>query len=755
MKQKLLLTTLAFISVTAFAQNRYWKAISNSEASKFTHGKTFFSDAFVPAAYSLFTLDEITFKKLIAKAPNEKNAFASASNCIISIPISENKTERFRLAEAPVMESQLAKKHPDIKSYSGQGLDDPHKFIRCDITPLGFHGMIVSADNNTIYINPVNKEANIYAVYARNENDKTTGTFQCELAASLPQSEKITANKTAPEGNADDGMLRQSRLALCCTGEYSRFFMTGSEITTQDSINTVMAAITTDLVRANQVFERDFGIRLVFVANEDTIIFLNPATDPFNNSNLNNACQSTCDKRIGNAGYDVGHVLHKGSDNGNAGCIACVCKTGSKGGGQTTYHDPSLVDYLVIDYWTHEMGHQFGANHTFTYYSEGTNAQIEPGSGSTIMGYAGITGSTDVQPHSDDYFNCASIAQVSNYFKTVAGGCAASRVTGNHAPKANGGQDRIIPMLTPFFLKGLGTDEDAGDALSYIWEQADALESGSNTFPKATSVKGPVFRSVKYSRSPVRFFPDEETIHSGATSNKWEALSSVSRDLNFRFTVWDNHAGAGNNASDDVLVQVTNLAGPFKVTAPNTRAALNARSVQTIKWDVANTNAAPVNCSAVKILLSIDGGRTYPIVLAANTPNDGRETVSIPNNLTTRARVAIRAIGNIFFDVSDVNFTIQAAAAISKSSQQNNSFYKWSVQPNPASDYTNVIFEEAIHDVSIILSGASGKIFYQKHFDSFNEGEMLKLSLDKLNKGIYFLKIFASEGVSVKKIMIE
>jgi hypothetical protein len=453
----------------------------------------------------------------------------------------------------------------------------------------------------------------------------------------------ITGKASTLTGNADDGKLRIYRLALCVNGEFSQVFLDGTETTDAQRKSKVMDVLTTCIVRANAVYERDFGIRLQYVSNEDTLIFLDPAADPWPTkpplfgSSWNTKTQQTIDARIGSANYDVGHFLGKvptfSDNNGNAGCIGCVCTNGSKGSGFSAYNDPTLIDYMVIDYWTHEMGHQFGANHTFDFSNEGTQAQIEPGSGSTIMGYAGITGSTDVQPHSDDLFSVVSIAQVSNYTENGNGNtCPVVNNTGNTAPASNAGADYTIPKSTPFILTGSGSDIDAADALTYIWEQLDIFESGtSNKFPSATLTTGPVFRTYNDSTLPVRMFPALPTVLAGQTTSTWEAVPSVARDLNFRFTVRDNHVGAGNNKSDDMKVTVSSASGPFVVIQPNTNLSWSAGSQQTITWDVASTNAAPVNCANVKISLSTDGGISFPTILLASTPNDGSQVVTLPN----------------------------------------------------------------------------------------------------------------------------
>ncbi|HRI20183.1 MAG TPA: M12 family metallo-peptidase, partial [Panacibacter sp.] len=539
--------------------------------------------------------------------------------------------------------------------------------IRFDVTASGFHAMVTSVSKPTYYINPFDKASRSYIVNARNNNDPIT-SFQCDMDPVLLNTMGTTEDgkTTIKIDNANDAKLRQFRLALSVNGEYSQYFLDGSEADTAAMKAKVMDDLVACLVRANEVYERDFGIRMVFVDNEDTLIFIDPDTDPYSksSSSWNGKIQKTCDSYIGNNNYDIGHLLAKASDNGNAGCIGCVCKSGSKGSGFTAYSHPDLLDYVVIDYWTHEMGHQYGANHTFTFSTEGTQAQVEPGSGSTIMGYAGITGSTDVQPHSDDLFSSLSISQNTSYIKSSAGGCAVVTETLNNPPSADAGADYIIPKSTPFVLTGTATDADASDVLSSSWEQID-VGTSSKTFPKATSVTGPTFRVFNYTASPTRTFPATQTILSGLLSSKWEALSSVARDLDFRYTVRDNHPGGGNNSSDDMVVTVDETSGPFAISVQNAPAETwHGDETKTITWDVANTDAAPVNCSSVNILLSTDGGLTFNNILASATANDGTEDITVPNVNTSDARIKIESVGNIFFDISNTDFTIESVLPV-------------------------------------------------------------------------------------------
>lgn len=665
MKKVLLFFACSFSMMHLNAQTKsYWKALKESELNK---TQNVWSKQYKPSAYKLFRLDEPVLKNELLAAPSEKEMRSNKRGTTISIPDADGKIQRFSIAKTVLMESALAARYTGIKTYIGKGIDDASAVIRFSVTTSGFHAVITAAGKETFYINVVDKKNNLYAVNARNDNDPAKA-FKCNVDEYILKHDPSTSKSTKIIGNADDGTLREYRLALCVNGEFSQFFLDGSEPDTAAMKAKVMNAMIVCLEKANAIYERDFGVRMIFVNKEDTLIYLDPATDPWKpkSSNAwNTETQKTIDARIGVANYDIGHLLGKvpnfNDNNGNAGCIGCVCDNTQKGSGFTAYNDPSLTDYMVVDYWTHEMGHQFGANHTFTYVNEETGANIEPGSGSTIMGYAGITGAFDVQAHSDDLFSTVSIAQTTNYIKSAAGSCAVATLTGNEAPFIYAGPDRTIPKGTPFMLTGIATDANPEDIMSYIWEQIDVYQKTSYPVPRATSLSGPIFRTYNYVNEPVRYFPDLAYILDGSMGHQWELLPSVGRQLNFRFTARDNHIGAGNNKSGKLRMLVDSSSGPFQITVQNAPAieTWNIGQTQTITWDVNNTNAPPVNCSTVNILLSTDGGLNFNTVLASGTANDGTEDIVVPNKTTTKARIKIEAADNVFFTISNKDFAIE------------------------------------------------------------------------------------------------
>ena len=607
---------------------------------------------------TLLDLDLNAFKSSLSHVPQRGDLHANSS-IIVSLPNSDGQMENFKVYENSNMDPALAARYPEIKSYVGIGIENPTSTAYFSVSPLGFKSMVIYADRSAVFIEPVSQDLITYSVYKKSDKAASLNKFECKV---IDHAQAQLGTNITARPNADDGTLRTFRLAMSVTGEFTAYFGGTKAL--------ALAGINNSLTRVNGVFEKDFGVHMNLIANTDLVIYTDATTDPYDAAatgaagSWNQQLQTTLTNVIGSANYDVGHLFGATGGGGNAGCIACVCINPTtsvplgKGSGFTSPADGIPAgDNFDIDYVAHEMGHQFGGNHTFTFSNEGTIAQVEPGSGTTIMGYAGITGATDVQAHSDPFFHAVSIQQVTNYIKTTT--CQTNTATGNAIPTANAGLDYTIPKGTAFMLTGAGTDANA-DALTYDWEEMDAGTS-STTYPSVTATSGPAFKSFVTSTSPIRYFPQMSTVLTGATSWKWEAVPNVARTLNFRLTVRDNHAGGPANNSDDMIVTVNTTAGPFTVTSPNTAVSYVGGSTQTVTWNVAGTTANNVNCANVDILLSTDGGATWSTLLAA-TPNDGTQAVTIPNTPSTTCRIMVKGSNHIFFDVSNTNFTITAGS---------------------------------------------------------------------------------------------
>jgi hypothetical protein len=667
--------TLFMLSCTlagvAMAQG-YWSP--HTDQRTITTDKAVTRQSF-PQQFRLFDLN---------MEPLRRTLFSIAGNNVststtISLPNADGSIEQFRVYEASNFEPSLQARFPEIRAFSGKGINDPSALLKLSISPQGIQTMVSRAGKADEFIEAYSQDRNTYAVFKSQRRPGglpwTCSTLDEKMASGINQ-QVNNANITQRSG----GDLKTMRLAQSVTAEYSNFF----GATSSAQVSLVLAAVNATLTRCNGVYEKDLALHLNLVANTTSVFYYNASTDPYSNGSTgsggawNNELQTTLTSVIGEANYDVGHLFGASGGGGNAGCIGCVCVNNQKGRGFTSPADAiPQGDNFDIDYVVHEIGHQLGANHTFSMSNEQTGVNKEPGSGITIMGYAGIT-SQDLAPHSIAYYHQASIAQIQTNLATKTCPVTTSITANNATPSVSAGSDFTIPISTPFALTGSATDANAGDVLTYSWEQNDnasTSQTGASSVASPTKATGPNWISITPTTSPTRLMPKLSTILAGqlvsgplsggdAGANT-EALSSVSRTLNFRLTVRDNAVfsatapvSVGQTQFDDMVVTVTNTSGPFAVTAPNTAVTWGVGTAQSVTWSVNNTTAAPVSCANVKISLSTDGGNTFPIVLLSSTANDGTESITVPNNPSTQCRVKVEAVGNIFFDISNANFTI-------------------------------------------------------------------------------------------------
>lgn len=616
-----------------------------------------------PNKFRSLSLDTVQIKQLLAMAPMEFTDAAKTNNVTIAIPMPDGSFSHFTIVESPIMEPALAAKFPNIKTYSGQGIEDRTATIKIDWTDFGFHAMIYSAITGSTSIDPYARDTKIYYI-SYSKEDLTPKPFkESGVEVSQDVNGQINTQRTQ-SGFCSGGQLRTYRLALACTGEYA-VAVAGSSPTK----SAVLSAMITSINRVGGVYEREVSIRFTMVDNTN-IIYLNATTDPYTNNDGNvmlSQNQLAIDGAIGAANYDIGHVFSTGG--GGVAYLQSVCNTTIKAGGVTGLSNPTGDGY-DIDFVAHEIGHQFGGHHTFNSIIETTlgNPQlygcsvgtrsasysVEPGSGVTIMGYAGTCGADDLTAHSIPYFHSISQIEIGNYVNTSTGNtCAVTIATGNTPPVVNAGADYTIPASTPFKLTGSATDAN-NDAVTFSWEEIDPGTSGGSW----NSGNKPYFRSFSPVLNASRTFPQISDV-ANSTTTKGEILPTTAQTLNFRLTARDNRNGGGGVCSDEMVLTVAASSG-FAVTSQwggDTWTA-NGSNTASILWNVAGTDAAPISCTAVDILFSADGGLTFPYTLLSNTPNDGSQDIIIPAVPTTKGRVMVRARNNIFFNINTANITV-------------------------------------------------------------------------------------------------
>ncbi|MBK9271320.1 MAG: T9SS type A sorting domain-containing protein [Saprospiraceae bacterium] len=652
------------LTIPSFGQAPPWKSIQlNQIEQQRVHQDPSWSKI------SKFQTFELNFNDLreflTTQVPFENTDGRTAS---IGLPNHLGEVSIYRIMESPVMEAELAAKYPQIRTFKGT---NGQNYMRLIITDQWMKAYILSPEGD-ILLEPLSKfNQNHFGVYHANaiQLDPSSPSHFCGESGSsvMARRSQIQRERLDQEPvlqqmmGADPVVLHKYRIAISCTGEWGADPQRGG-----GTKETALAKMADALTYANAVYEKDFAIHLDLVARNDLLIFLNANTDPFENSDVGRALlgQNTAvvNPIITPGFYEFGHIFTNDCvDVGGIASLGSVCSSQNRAAGVTCWYTTDVA-YVALRIFCHEMGHQFSANHTFSNCNGNeSNSRYEPGGGTTIMSYSGLCGNLNVEsagPPHPNFFHSYSLEEVHLFTRQFLS-CGVKEFTGHSYPTARilTAPNLVLPKLTPFELKGEGTDmEDTG--LTYSWEQFDNGEYGSRLGEVTTT--GPLFRVLFPGPSPNRVFPNWNSILSLKNVDVREVLPAESRDLNFRFVVRDNHPGSGGSVWQNLKLKVTDQAGPFTVTFPNINThRLIKNTCNKITWDVAGTNRFPVNCQKVDIVMYRNRDFDNPIVLIENTENDGSELVDIPDLGTNiRVRVVVKARDHIFFDASDVDVVI-------------------------------------------------------------------------------------------------
>ena len=603
--------------------------------------------------HRVFDIDPGSLGAILQQVPAAALATPQGTGVLLSLPMRDGSYALFEIEERPVLSAEVSAAAPQIRSYLGQGVSDRTLTATFVTTPAGFYAF-VRTPGGMVFIEPSEIGNTTRCILYTRADFSGLPAFDCGVpgqttvdgSGELPGPDQGVTGPielAAPSG----ATLSTYRLAVSATGEFTSFFDPGG-----GSTNT-LSQIAASVAAVNAIYLPEVTIAFTVTC---TNVFEDAGTDPFTDADNSSPSlghnQTSQDANCG--AYDIGHVFHR-RPSGFSGLASgsVVCDDGNKARGYSSVPNPVPATMIwIVDQLCHEMGHQFSAAHTFNSDVTGCSGNrsagsaYEPGSGSTIMAYAaGTRCDFDFPGSNDAYFHGHSFDQITNY-RDGGGNCATTNATGNTPPGVDAGADYTIPQGTPFRLTAVGSDAD-NDALTYCWEQFDLGDPGD----AATNVNGPLFRSRPPDTSPIRVLPVMGDILAG-NPTPTEILPLVDRTLNFRCTVRDNRASGGGIDNDAMVVTVAG--DPFFVTSPNGGETLNADCLTTITWTVGGGSVAPT----VDILLSTDGGSTFPVVLASATDNDGSHEVRLPCTTSAQARIMIQAVDNIFFDVSDDDFTI-------------------------------------------------------------------------------------------------
>ena len=750
-----------------------------------------------------FSLDATSFKQSLTNA-NDK--FSKQHGVVIELPNLNGEIEKFQVWENSNMTPDFQAQFPEIRAYVGKGVSDKGATVNFSVSPQGIQTILFRSNGTTEFIEGYDKQATTYVLFGDNNRNKRSLVCATRSNHIINNELPVTnTNKT----DANNQTYKTLRLALSCTGEYAAYFGASTAGTAADKVK-VIAAMNATMTRVNGIYEKDLAVHLNMIDNTN-VIYYNASTDPYSpaasmnnwNGELMNVLHVANFNAAGtgDSAFDIGHMFGASGGGGNAGCIGCICSNDMsvdssnsplnyKGSGITSPADNIPAgDSFDVDFVAHEMGHQLGGNHTFSFGYEGSyvttgvdDVQTEPASGSTIMAYAGVT-DVNVQWHSDPFFSYRSVHQIQLNLATVS--CPVSVAMTDAVPVVNAGLDYTIPVGTAFMLTGTASDTDAADVLTYIWEENDCMTSSQAEVTSEvikTKTAGPNWRTFKPSTNKFRYFPQMGNILSGtlavsattAVSNagtpipNCETVSSVARTLNFTFTARDNHVGGGQTAEDASVITVSTTGGAFSVSSQNTTGiSYAAGSTQTVTWVPGSTASAPFNSPTVDILMSTnvstaletDSGMntsTTPnpttwTTIASGVANNGSYAVTIPSSTpaSTTCRFMVKAVGNVFLAVNSKNFAITALA------NETFGLNNFSLFPNPNKGNFSVQFDStSTNDIEITVHDIRGRNIFERIYP--NTGMFSQnLQLDTVQSGVYLVTVKDGDKKVVKKIVVE
>ncbi len=751
----LLLFFVFFSGLTA--QNNYWTLIKEGdvrEKEKLDRNTT-------PENYQLYRLNLEAFKQELENAP-VRGKIQGKSSHVILFPTPEGEMQQYRVTESPIMPEGLSSRYANIKTYSAVGIDDPTATMRFSITQFGLHNMLMSGRDGQSFIDPYTTDLEDYIVYYKRNLPADKREFNCYTEEGHIEAPEANFDGKPKALSTDDSTLRTYRLALSAHKDYGDVFAADSEEGEEKA--DIMAQMVIAINRVNEIYERDLGITLEFVENNDDLIFHSGISEnPWQGSDgvwdymmgtFNDKTQEVHDEIIGDENYDVGHNFNT-SEGGNAGCLTCVCSSGEKGSAYTGLPNP-LGDAFYVDFVAHEFGHQFGGWHVMNTCSRSGSGQteVEPASGSTIMGYAGYC-EINIQYQSDSHFNYVNIRDISaNIQDGSSSACPELIEIENQLPTADAGEDYTIPKSTAFVLVGEGSDPDGEEeTLTYEWAQNDPEQAYTNGPLNSELTSGAIYRSYTPKETPERYFPEINQVLAGNLTPAWEMTPAVGRELNFSFVVRDNGSGfadaIGQTASDVMKITVDGDAGPFEVTSQNdSDLEVEFNATEEITWEVANTDNQDINAQEVDIFLSVDGG-DFDIVLAEGVPNNGSAEITIPEIETTNARIMVKASDNVFFAVNQKKFTITDELSVEKNELDKLTFY-----PNPSDGNFTVSFNPVYGDeVNIEVYSLEGKLVFNQNFEGGANFEK-EINLKSANAGLYILRVKNGSHTVNKKLII-
>jgi len=587
-----------------------------------------------------YRLDTKKLTTLLENCPAEFGALSSVPR-LLDLPLPSGGFVRVQVLSSPI----LNQRGSSFKSYIVKGYEGTTG--RFDFSSAGLHALLFHSQG-IVHIAPSGGPLQPDVYTSSDETESGSGALNCAAQQDSTYLQALTESVLSTGGT-----LRTFRLAVNGTGEYTQRFasVAAAELQIASTVNLLSA-----------LYERELAIRFTLVR---AVAYPDPATDPFTTADLVMHNQQILDTELGSANYDLGHAFaYDPVSTGGAGEAVqpAVCRNDSKGKAYSAITDVTSA-YFALGVIAHEVGHQFGASHncsgfgcTFGCGSSCPNgsgppsappAGPEPGGGSTIM--CEVTcpqSSCTLQPTSDPYFHVRSLDEIGNYAASIAPTCANQTVSGNEPPIVTADYSTVtIPRSTPFRLNAAASDPDP-DLLTFCWEQNDVDASASLGTP---------FRSRPPVESTFRYFPMFQDILNNVSS-PWEDLPDIDRDMTFRISVRDNHPGCGGLTTSQTIIHV--VGSPFALTSPNGGEVFPSASTILVAWTPGGGLAAS---PTIDIVLMNSGVEVA--TLASAVPNDGLQSVVLPNANYSQSRLMLRASTSVFFDISNTDFVISDATS--------------------------------------------------------------------------------------------
>ncbi|MFA6057608.1 MAG: zinc-dependent metalloprotease [Taibaiella sp.] len=725
------LMVLAFTQ--SYAGDNYWKKFDGKTApSRQPLNVT-------AKEYNIFVLDQSAMRTfLFDLSINYDNAKQ------IVLPTPDQKFRSFHVWKTPMMEPGLADRYPEIQTFTAVADDDPNVTAKLDFTLFGFSALIYDGDKSYM-VDPYNNEADgYYVAFYKKDYQSTVALGVCGVNSALAPTDNGTPTTVEPQGGKTAQRLNGSvrhvyRLALSCTGEWAT-----SEVGPNSTKAQVLSKMTIMVNRINGYYERELSVHLTLIGNNDAVIYTNAAADPYNCDN-NKGCligevQANITSVIGPANYDIGHIVS--TEGGGLAQVSSVC-----GGGKASAvssGNPNNVEVIL-----HEMGHQFGSNHTFSAGTGGCNGNgnestaYEPGAGITIMSYAGLCAANDIGFPDDQYFHVSSLNEINSFLTTQGSSCG--DINNGMAPVNIPPifDSFYIPRNTPFELTApVATAPQSGATIRYTWEQWDLGNFEGTEVDNGNSATGPLFRSYDPKASRITSYPEYTNVinsnYGTGPLGKGQRLPKVARTVRFKLTVRSMYQAWGTFQFMDSVVRlkVDANSSDFRVTSQASAETWNPGpgATKTITWDRGNTHLDSVKCGWVNIYLSLDDGATFPFLMVANAPNSGSYNVEVPNVATTTGRVKVKGAGNVFYDISKGAITITGDPLGVPELLLNEDLV---VFPNPATDHV-VIMNKNLYgkNLKAVMYNAIGQRVWGGELNGRTE-----ISVGNMARGNYMIQV--------------